>query len=150
MGFLTTLLMGPATGLLGSLFGGVMKYFEKKQEMEAQAIKQAHEVTLLQMNIAARGEEMENEAMIAQVAATADMVSASYQHDASYGTSNPWINGALRMIRPILTIGLIALTTLIFLKANEAEQSKIILTVLYMTEVAVTWWFADRARGSKK
>jgi|TARA_Y100000310_G_scaffold92194_2_gene89807 hypothetical protein len=140
---------GFLSGILGSGIGAITDYFKKKQELQAQLAKQAHEVKLLEMNISARGQEMESEQAIAQIEATAAMMKGSYQHDASYGQASPWAVNLLRMIRPTLTLVLILLTAVVYWQAEVGEQSGIVATVLYLTEVAVTWWFADRARGKK-
>lgn len=157
MGFLTTLFAGPLTGLLGSIFGAVMKSIERKQQLEADKEKYAHERGLLEMNIAARGQEMESEAMIAQMEAMAKMVAGSYQHDTNYGPVSQGAATALRFVRPGLTLLLFLLVTAMYFSVTSIEdgseytlQQQIVMTVLYLFEVAFTWWFADRARESKK
>lgn len=159
MGFLTTLLLGPAAGLVGSLlsnlFGGIGAYFKRKQDLEAQQLKQDHETKLLEMNIAARGQEMESEQLIAQADAMAQMLSASYRHDASYGPVSTAAAAWLRAVRPVLTFTLVLLTGAIFFYSSNTASitigvevmtvhDKIITSVLLMTEIAVSWWFADR------
>lgn len=154
-----SLLAGPATGLFGSLvsniFGGIAGYFKRKQELQAQKLQQDHETNLLQMNISARGQEMENEQMIAQMAAAADMLAASYQHDASYGPVSTKVAAVLRFVRPVLTLLLLILTGTIYFTSLDAAtitvgeetmtiKDKVVMSVLFMTEAAVFWWFADR------
>lgn len=159
MGFVMSLLAGPATGLAGSLlsnlFGGIAGFFKRKQEIEAQKLQQAHEIKLLQLNISARGQEMENEQMIAQTEALSSMLTASYQHDASYGPVSPTVAAVLRFVRPVLTLLLILLTAAIYFTVADGAsitigddtmtiQQKVTTSVLFMTEMAFSWWFADR------
>ena len=144
-----SLILGPALGLLGSAIGSVFKIWERKQELQAQREKQQHEAELTKLNIAARGQEMENEQWIAQVQATADMLKSSYEHDASYGPITTGAAAWLRWVRPGLTILLITLTASFYFTDGSLHQ-QITKSILMMTEAAVTWWFADRAREGKK
>ena len=140
---------------MSNIFGGIAGHFKRKQELEGQKLKQDHETKLLQMNIGARGQEMENEAMIAQMGATADMLAASYRHDASYGPVSPKVAAVLRFVRPVLTFFLLILTGIIYFTSLDAAtitigdeiltiKDKVVMSVLFMTEAAVFWWFADR------
>jgi len=112
------------------------------------------------MNIKARGAEMEQEALIAMTKANAEMLSSSYRHDESYGTPSEWVGNFLRLVRPFLTACLIGLTAAIFFTVtNDAEilvgedavpiKVLIIKSVLFMTEMAVAWWWGDRRRANK-
>ncbi|HKJ74551.1 MAG TPA: hypothetical protein VKA19_10580 [Alphaproteobacteria bacterium] len=160
MGFLISLFAGPFAGILGSIISGFVSYFERKQEIEADKARYAHELKLQEMNIAARGQEMEHEADIAQMHADTQMLSDSYIHDASYGEVYTWAATALRFVRPVLTIGLIALVWWIYNTVADGGlitigdetmtvREKIVASVLFMAEAALTWWFADRRRGNK-
>jgi len=148
---IASLIGGPITGLLGSAFGIFGKWMEARERRKDRELEQAHELKLQQLNIQARGQELEQESLIAERQASADMLAASYRHDASFGEAHRWVVDVLRLMRPLFTIMLIMLTGIIFWKASDgAAQHKIIATILYMTEVALTWWFADRARERKK
>ena len=153
LGTIVTLLSGPfggfASGIIGSGLGAITDYFKNKQDMQQMQLKHDHEARLLKMNIEARGSEMENEALIAQVDAAKEMVTGSYQHDASYGQASKGVVNILKLIRPSLTFFLLVLVGVIYFKATASEQLDIIATVTYLSEVAVTWWFGDRARGKK-
>ncbi len=160
MGIIATILSGPLLGLLGSAFSSVMGYFEREQRMKADKAKHDHETRLLEMNIRARGQEMENEAWIAQMGATADMLAGSYEHDASYGPVSGNISAALRFVRPLLTLILVVLTGIIYFSVADGAvieidgdtmtvRERVVISVLLMTEAAITWWFADR-RISRK
>ena len=156
MSGLFTLIAGPVTGLLGSAFGTLTKWLEHRQRMAELDRQQAHELRLQELNIQARGQELEQEALIAQTQAHADAMAASYRHDASAGQTHKWVASALRLMRPLFTLLLISLAGAIYFFAlpGDAVEGKplrehVALTVLYLAEVAVTWWFADRARSSR-
>ena len=155
-GLITTLL-GPVTGLVGSAVTSWFKEREAKAALEAKKLDQAHELVLLDKHAAIRGVEMENERAIAEVDAMARGVAASYQHDmASAGKSYAWAEAIKTLTRPVLTLLLIALSAAIYFtidplvsSINDMQQH-IVYSVLFLTEVAVTWWFADRARASSR
>ena len=137
-GLITTLL-GPVTGLVGSAVTSWFKEREARAALEAKKLDQAHELVLLDKQAAIRG------------------VAASYQHDmASAGKSYAWAEAIKTLTRPVLTLLLIALSAAIYFtidplvsSINEMQQH-IVYSVLFLTEVAVTWWFADRARASSR
>jgi hypothetical protein len=156
MGVILQLIAGPVLGLVGSWVGSIFKYVEKKQDLKAQESRQAHERDLLKMNIDARGKEMENEAIIHQIDATATMLRGSYEHDASYGQVSRGAALWLRSVRPALTFSLVGLTAAVyFTSGGEAVfhgmtvRERVVGSILMMTEAAVTWWFADRTRQSQ-
>ena len=150
LSIISTVFAGPLVGVIGSLFSGVVGYFERKQQIEADKAKYAHEALLLDKQIAARGQELESEAEIASIAADAAALKGSYEHDASYGESGPIISGILRLVRPALTVFLLVMVAgLVFLKVEGIEMKEVALKVLFLSEVAVTWWFADRRRSRK-
>ncbi len=147
MGFITTLLAGPVVGLLGSVFNGIMGIVERKQKMAERAAEYSHETNLLKMNIDARGQEMENEALIAQTDAVSQMVQKSYGHDAIYADSSSKSVQKLSFFRPLLTLLMLGLVAAIYFTTEDLGiQVDITMTILFLFEVAMTWWFADRAR----
>jgi hypothetical protein len=160
MGFLVTLFAGPFAGILGSLISAGTSFFERKQKMEERAAEMAQEIKLQEMNIAARGQEMENEALIAHTNAVAQQLEASYQHDASYGPVGQTAATVLRFVRPALTFLLIGLVALIYFTMPDAQivddvgvatslGEMVVLKVLFLAEAATVWWFLDRRRTNK-
>lgn len=160
MGFLgsiaTTLFAGPAVGLFGSLISGVMGYFERRQQLEHDKAKWAHETSLQELNMKARGQELEAEDQIAQTHMISETLKGSYEHDASYGPTSPWASNALRFVRPLLAFSLLGLVGWFWFSAplmqvadNLTLREAIVLKTLFLAEVAVTWFFADRRRANK-
>lgn len=147
---LMTALFGGATGILGTVVGKVAGYFEKKQELEMARENNKHELALQEMQISARAQELESEAAIAEMANASAMRTASYEHDASYGKPYRWVVTLLRLVRPILTIMLIVLTAILFFNLSEEGQDEIASQVIFLTGMAISWWFGDRYKGSGK
>lgn len=155
MGLLATIFAGPLMGLIGSITSAVFKERETKAAVDAKKVDQAHELALLDAQAKQRGVELENERAIAQADAVARQVVASYEHDAaSAGKSYAWAEAVKTLFRPFITLALVLLSAAIYFTFDPLTmglnpiQEHIIASVLFLTEVAVTWWFADRARES--
>lgn len=150
IGLITSIFAGPLVGIFGSVVSGITGYFEKKQQIAADQARFSHEQILLDKQISARGQELESQEAIASVAADAAALAGSYEHDASYGDTPMWVNGVLRMVRPALTFALIGLVAAILLmKIPGVEMTVIATKVVFLAEVAIAWWFADRRRSKK-
>ena len=145
-----TALLGGGTGILGTVIGKVATYFEKKQDMEMRLAEFAHEARLQEMQMASDQLERESEQAIQEMATYASTRKASYQHDDSYGKPYRWVITVLRLVRPFLTVLLIALTTLIFFNLAEGDRDEVASQVVFLTGMAISWWFGDRYTGSAK
>ena len=145
MGFLMTLFGGPLVGILGSLGTGWFKMLEKKGDRD-------HELALLRLQGEQRSQDQENELLIATADAAAKAVSASFRHDMGLTKKESrWVTNVKALTRPGLTWALVLLVAAMFFKNVEVAdltpiREQIVVAVLFLTEVAVTWWFATRAR----
>jgi hypothetical protein len=149
MELLLNVLFGGATGIIGSIIGMVGKWLDNKQKMQMMTIQNSHELVLFDKQAALRSVEMENERAIADLDAWSQGRSASYDHDASYGSSDiAWVVAALRFVRPVLTVFLIILTAICFFKLKDTvSQYDLANQIVYLTSMAIAWWFGDRALG---
>ena len=163
MGFLATLIAGPALGVVGSFISSILGMIEKKQELKHEEIRQQRrdeqEIRLQEMNLQARGEEREHEGYINYTNAVTDQLQASYAHDASYGSVYKWAATLLRFVRPGLTVLLLWLVyyfwgtvpnDMVHLDLGLPMKEAIISKTLIMAEMAVTWWFLDRRKQNTK
>ena len=77
----------------------------------------------------------------------AEMKSASYAHDASYGPTTVVISSMLRFVRPVLTFGLLGFSGYIFLSVQEDPTivRELSNQIMFLTTTAVAWWFGDRS-----
>lgn len=149
--FLTSILTGGATGLLGIIFTAVSRWFEAKQRMAERAQDYKHELALQQLAMQTRGMELESEQAIADIEATQAMRTGSYDHDRGYGRASQWVVNILRLVRPALTLGLITLTGLIYFSLDNASQRQdVIEMVSYATTAAIVWWFGAREMERRK
>jgi hypothetical protein len=140
MDLLGTLIGGPLFGIVGSVVTNVIGSF---QEAARQKREYDHIEKMTAMNAKFKAEEAEADFAVAQVDNIGQAISDSYTHDASYGEVSGWAVAALRFVRPLLTFLLIGIVTYFYI-TGSVEQEKIVVQVLFLSEMAVTWWFVDR------
>lgn len=153
MELILALLSGGATGIIGSVVGKVFGFLGKREERKIKVIDHAHIEKMQELNISARGRELEGELAIVDVDAMKSIRAESYRHDASYGKTGPIMSAVLRMVRPVLTFGILGVMTWIFFDLDPADtlvdanklKAQIVNAVVYLATSSVTWWFGDRA-----
>lgn len=149
MELLFSALFGGATGLVGTLLGKVFGWLELRERRKNMVLEQAHELELLDRQAQLRRTELESEQAIAETAAWQAGRVASYQHDMAAGKSYRWVAAALRLTRPALTLMLLALTLWVFLAvADLGLRAEVVTQIVYLTSMAIAWWFGDRARSN--
>lgn len=149
--FLTSILTGGATGLLGMILTAIIKWGEAKQRLAERKLDYEHELALQELAMKTRGMELESEQAIADIEATQAMRTGSYEHDRGYGRASQWVVNILRLVRPALTLGLIALTGVIFFSLwNDEQRQQIVEMVNYATSAAIVWWFGAREMEKRK
>lgn len=147
---LLSVLTGGATGILGSILGKLFSFAdawiaEKKATADHERTKDMHR---LQAEL--RSKELENELTIVEAQVSGELRTASYAHDRSIAIGYPWVGAVLRMVRPILTVGLIILVWYIYYTTLDLGlQAEITASSIYMCSTAVLWWFGDRAMRKK-
>ena len=138
---LIALLAGTGTGLIGSIAGRVANFFEAKQKLKEKQLDYEHELKLHNLNAQERSADRESEERMLESVEEVKAMGISMQHDTSYGDS--W----LRWVRPSLTVLLMILTTIVYMTIpDDVTKSDISLQIIYLTSVAVSWWFADRSK----
>jgi hypothetical protein len=140
IGLLTSVIGGPLFGIIGSFITNITGSI---MESRRQTAEYAHIEKMTEMNAQFKAEEAESDFRTAQVENIGQAISDSYAHDASYGKVGQGAATVLRFVRPLLTFLLIG-TVIYFYMTGSVEQEKIVLQVLFLTEMAVTWWFVDR------
>lgn len=166
MGFLIDLVTGAASGgllgLIGSLGGAVIQYFNRRQEAEIKRDERAHEMAMHELQVQARAAETENEVRLAETAGSWQGLTASHQSAAALtGRVHTWVNDIRALFRPFITLCLLVVSYLIFRDLTDqtgflrgdilsSEQANDLIrytvqTLVFSASTAVTWWFGDRA-----
>ena len=146
---LGTVLTGGATGIIGSVIGKAFSFLDAWQEEKKATNEHGRTIELLELQNKLGAEESERELAIAETTAASDIRMASYGQASSAGNGSPWVIDCLRLIRPFLTISLIALVGILYFKAVPDGRATIEASVIYMASSAVLWWFGDRALRKK-
>ena len=146
-----SVMTGGATGILGSVLGKLFNFAdvyieEKKAKGEHERTMEMHR---LQSEL--RADELENERAIVEEQSAGAARVASYSMMAGVEVPYPWVAAVLRLIRPVLTIMLVAIVWYIYASSDDiAQQETIIQSVIFMASTAVLFWFGDRAMRPKK
>ena len=161
---------GTIIGLAGSLF---TRWDERKKQ--AQAFDQEHKLALLRVEeqkleqnheLAMADKEMER-AEVESATVIAEGELNAFAKSIEIGNSKSgdgFVNGFNSLMRPILTIYLLIISTwftyLIYVNVggldslNEEETQnlfkQVIMTFLFLASTAVTWWFGARPTSVKK
>lgn len=165
----TTAVSGGVTGLIGTVFSGVMMWREN-------ADKRKHELEMRRVDIDERREEAaltlkqidaESEAtkIAAELNAFNNSISAdkaTYSIGGSDSAALLFVDVVRGLVRPALTLTLVIITSVVIFDVIEAAggydsliesqgvelYSDLIHALIYMTTTAVLWWFG--ARENKK
>ncbi len=146
---LGTIASGGAVGIVGSVINKGFSLVDRYQGVKLQQLKWQHDLTLLEMKQRFLHHKLQKEEAIANLNTTANLRSESYQHDTAIGQGSLWVINIIRLVRPILTLGLVTLTACIWYhlgNKSAALSQTIIETILFCTTAALTWWFGDRAK----
>ena len=146
-----SVMTGGATGILGSVLGKLFNFAdvyieEKKAKGEHERTMEMHR---LQSEL--RADELENERAIVEEQSAGAARVAAYSMMTGVEVPYPWVAAILRLIRPVLTIMLVAIVWYIYASSDAlAQQETIIQSVIFMASTAVLFWFGDRAMRPKK
>ncbi|MCR9270277.1 MAG: hypothetical protein NXH72_09845 [Hyphomonadaceae bacterium] len=138
---------GGLFGLFGTALGRVASYFEKRQAMAHEERRWQHETELLKLQQAARAEETEAELALAQTQGSWSGLDASLRAEAAIAASYRWVDAIRALTRPVLTLLLWGITTLIWFSADLADRASITETATFAATAATLWWFGDRSAG---
>jgi len=140
LSLLTNVIGGPLFGIVGSVITNVLGAY---QEAQRQKREYAHIEKMTDMNAKFKAQEAEYELVSTQVESIGETISASYAHDASYGAVGQFAATLLRFVRPTLTFMLIGMVIYFFMD-GEVGKPLIVEKTLFLSEMALTWWFVDR------
>ena len=138
---------GGVFGLLGTALGRVVGFFERRQSIQHEERRWAHEVQLLELQQAAAAAETEAERTLIEAQGSWSGLSASIAAEAQISASYKWVDAARALTRPVLTVLLWGITAMIWIYASETSRSSITETATFAATAATLWWFGDRGRG---
>jgi len=149
---------GGVVGLIGSLFGGVAKFFQERQRQKWEKDKWQHEYNLHELNLKAMRHETEMELAIESQKGAWKGLSASLRADKAGDNVSGWVNNIRALFRPFLTLCLWGVGAYVFYTMTQGALRQwispetevniivyIVQTVFFCASTATVWWFGDRA-----
>lgn len=147
---LESLFSGGVVGVLGSLFGNVVSYFNKRQEhknkIEEMKLEHQHASEQIRLEAEYRKDELLISAERDVDVAANQALAASYK-DTTYEGQSKLLTVAefvRKLTRPALTFLFVFLTTAVYFNSDNQTQALVARAVIAMTATIVSWWFADR------
>jgi len=128
---LTNALGGGALGVLLRIGNGFFDNYKSAQE---------HKRKL---------EEARVMADIASDKAKWDAFTASQQAATPPDNISPWAANTITLFRPVITLLLLVLVTIVFFRVTASEQAEMIDEIQFCAFNCVGWWFGDRMTRKK-
>lgn len=169
-GLIGSVLTGGATGLLGVIIQRFADYKNKQLDMQIRVQDRAHELAVMDREWAGRVKVAEVEGAsreaVADSGALAESYKGAFDRFATWDMRREkwWVKAWMvfldvirGLVRPGLTIYLCAITTMIYVEAQQVLVSTapdpeaasvmvkhIVNVILYLTTTCVLWWFGTR------
>ncbi len=135
---------GGVFGLIGTVIGRIAGLFERRQENAQEQARWKHEAALMELQMKARASELAGQESLAQTAGAWQGLASSMAAEAAIGDSYRWVNAIRALTRPLLTLLLWLITSLVYFSAAEDAQTNIVETATFAATAATLWWFGDR------
>ncbi|NOR70007.1 MAG: hypothetical protein GQ532_10005 [Methylomarinum sp.] len=149
---IASLLTGGATGLLGSLFSGVLSFFNQRQKNAHDLLLMEAERQTLELEIAGTERVAIIESETAMDIQESRLLATSIRSDkASYSNGHSaWlvlVDVVRGLTRPVLTAFLGGFMMVLWFSTEDAVlESQITSTVLYIATTCFFWWFCTRVK----
>jgi hypothetical protein len=95
-------------------------------------------------------EEAKAMAEIASDKARWDAFTASQQAATPPDNISPWAANAITLFRPVITLLLLVLVTIVFFRVTSLEQADMIDEIQFCAFNCIGWWFGDRMTRKSK
>lgn len=129
---------GGVLGLVGTLFSGVLSYFQAKQQ-------HGFRMDEMQLEAQVSAAQAAGQVAVAREAGAAAAFTGSQAAEASIGATYPWVNAVRALTRPVLTLLYIVLTAIIFFTTADATMKQFVIENIVWTGSGCTvWWFGSR------
>jgi hypothetical protein len=140
---------GGVFGLIGTVIGRIAGLFERRQENGQEQARWKHEAALMELQMKARASELAGQESLAQTAGAWQGLASSMAAEASIGDSYRWVNAVRALTRPLLTLLLWLITSLVWFGAAAEARTSILETATFAATAATLWWFGDRGNRSE-
>ncbi len=135
---------GGVFGLIGTVIGRIAGVVERRQENAQEQARWKHEAALMELQMKQRASELAGQESLAQTAGAWQGFAASMAAEAAIGDSYRWVNAVRALTRPLLTLLLWLITSLVYFCAAADAKTSIVETATFAATAATLWWFGDR------
>ena len=94
-------------------------------------------------------EEAKAMAEIASDKAKWDAFTASQEAAIPSANISPWAANVITLFRPVITLLLLVLVTIVFFRVTAGEQAEMIDEIQFCAFNCIGWWFGDRMNRKK-
>lgn len=136
---------GGVFGLIGTSLGRLAGFFEKRQSIAHEERRWLHEIKLAEMETAAAAQKAEAALKETETAGRWAGLQDSLAAEAAIAVSYKWVDAVRALTRPVLTVLLWGIATLIWFSATPTDRVMITETATFAATAATLWWFGDRA-----
>lgn len=154
IGGLTSVAGGGLLGLAGTLFKGVIGIFAEAEKRRQRKQEMDHEIAVMTLQGSLAKDQAEADWRREVSKQEGEARTASYSYAQISGPVWVWVASVVTLMRPVLTLYLVALVSVIGYKlffgtplpyVNVSVMTVEILdTIIFLSTTALTWWFGDR------
>ncbi len=135
---------GGVFGLIGTVIGRIAGVVERRQDNAQEQARWRHEAALMELQMKARASELAGQQSLAQTSGAWAGLAASMAAEAAIGESYRWVSAVRALTRPLLTLLLWLITSLVYFSAAADARASIVETATFAATAATLWWFGDR------
>ncbi len=135
---------GGVFGLIGTVIGRIAGVVERRQDNAQEQARWRHETALVELQMKARASELAGQESLAQTAGAWQGLASSMAAEEAFGESYRWVNAVRALTRPLLTLLLWFITSLVCFSAAAEARTSIVETATFAATAATLWWFGDR------
>ena len=148
---IATMATSGVVGLLGPILSRIGAYYEREQKHKHDMARfdKEKELAVLEMQSSERMQAQDTHARMEVSAdnALAESLRASVSRMSTGDSKLLVVVDFVRgMVRPTLTVSFLIVSTVLFfsLAPSDNLRGRALLTILYLTETSVLWWFGSR------
>lgn len=152
-----------SSSAVGTALGGLFSWLTRMEERKAQAVKNAHEISMLSMQMQADAEKAKAAVELAKTQGELAAFTES-QKTGLVHTGIRLVDAVVGMMRPALTVMLFLMTcwlaSKIYRRVDGIEGiptsdavdiwRHLVYELVFLTSTAVAWWFGSRPTAIRK
>lgn len=140
---------GGLFGLVGTALGRIANYLDRRSAQRHETRRWAHEIKRVELDLQSAIETANAERERAAEEGRWAGLEASLAAEAAIAPSYRWVDAIRALTRPVLTILLWLIATIVFFSSDNAGRAAIVDTATFAATAATLWWFGDRGPSQR-